>query len=220
MEGGARACAESRCGNRKVRRERVPDDGVRRSKTRLGGLRRIDRRPGVQHAADRTAAIMGAMRPVWSLWPIRGPHCRGRSRPAREDRRRRCWPPSRRRSVRKSAPPAQTGLWAENSSAADASQIHPLPPNHRQSRESRSGSLHYPAAGANNWDGRCIRATFRTEFGPYSLTPWRVPPPARNQNWCNPNHFAECWNFEQSLLKLMTRRQRWSSSAGSGRPQG
>ena len=34
--------------------------------------------------------------------------------------------------------------------------------------------------------------------------------------WRNPNHFASCSNFEQSLLKMVTRRKRWSTSAGSG----
>jgi hypothetical protein len=29
-----------------------------------------------------------------------------------------------------------------------------------------------------------------------------------------------CSNFEQSLLKMMTRGKRWSNSAGSGEPQG
>jgi hypothetical protein len=38
--------------------------------------------------------------------------------------------------------------------------------------------------------------------------------------WRNPDHFADCSNFEQSLLKMVTRRKRWSTSAGSGWPQG
>jgi hypothetical protein len=38
--------------------------------------------------------------------------------------------------------------------------------------------------------------------------------------WRNPNRFAGCSNSEQSLLKMVTRRKRWSTSAGSGWPQG
>jgi hypothetical protein len=41
-----------------------------------------------------------------------------------------------------------------------------------------------------------------------------------NRVWRNPDHFVNCSNFEQSLLKMMTRRKRWSTSAGSGWPQG
>jgi hypothetical protein len=41
-----------------------------------------------------------------------------------------------------------------------------------------------------------------------------------NPEWRNRDHFANCSNFEQSLLKLMTRRKRWSTSAGSGWPEG
>jgi hypothetical protein len=41
-----------------------------------------------------------------------------------------------------------------------------------------------------------------------------------NRQWRNPNHFANCSNFEQSLLKMVTRRRKWSTSAGSGWPRG
>jgi hypothetical protein len=41
-----------------------------------------------------------------------------------------------------------------------------------------------------------------------------------NCEWRISDHFAICSNFEQSLLKMMTRRKRWSTSAGSGWPQG
>ena len=47
-----------------------------------------------------------------------------------------------------------------------------------------------------------------------------VFPAICNRQWRNLNHFAECWNFEQSLLKMVTRRTRWSNSAGSGWPKG
>jgi hypothetical protein len=30
----------------------------------------------------------------------------------------------------------------------------------------------------------------------------------RNSEWSNPDHFAKCMNFEQSLLKLMTSEKR------------
>ena len=57
--------------------------------------------------------------------------------------------------------------------------------------------------------------------GPTRPTPIPGPTAARcNSRWRIPNHFADCSNFEQSLLKMVTRRKRWSTSAASGRPQG
>jgi hypothetical protein len=41
-----------------------------------------------------------------------------------------------------------------------------------------------------------------------------------NRRWLNLNHFEKCSNFEQSLLKMVTRRKRWSTSPGSGWPEG
>src|SRR3954463_5105 len=35
-----------------------------------------------------------------------------------------------------------------------------------------------------------------------------------------PDHFAECWNFEQRLLKMVTSRKRWSTNPSSGWPRG
>jgi hypothetical protein len=103
-------------------------------------------------------------------------------------------------------------------------QTHPLPPNHRQSRESRSGSGFILSIGhESNSRGRrrFVSAQDRAAFfAPTPLPRREFRPRSCNQNWCNPNHFADCWNFEQSLLKLMTRRQRWSRHAGSGWPQG
>jgi hypothetical protein len=37
-----------------------------------------------------------------------------------------------------------------------------------------------------------------------------------NPGWRKPDRFADCSNFEQSLLKMMTRLKRWSTSIGSG----
>ena len=45
-------------------------------------------------------------------------------------------------------------------------------------------------------------------------------PPICNQQWLVPNHYSDCSNFEQSLPKMVTRRKRWSTSAGSGWPKG
>jgi hypothetical protein len=56
---------------------------------------------------------------------------------------------------------------------------------------------------------------FQAFPGPYSLTPRRSAV-AYNPKWRNGNHFANCSNFEQTLLKLMTRQKRWSTSLGSG----
>ena len=129
MDGGARACAceparePNRSGVNSTQTTRsvlaIDADG-------LGGLRHVDRRAGLQHAANRTASVMGA---VAGLVGLAGAGRRiavtdhgGR----RAGRTRRCWPPSRRRSVRKSAPPGRSGRLVENSSAACASQTHPM----------------------------------------------------------------------------------------------
>ena len=54
---------------------------------------------------------------------------------------------------------------------------------------------------------------------PTLLPKTRTPAVRCNHEWRNTNHFAECSNFEQSLLKLMTKRKRWSTSELSGWPQ-
>src|SRR5438067_9474713 len=38
--------------------------------------------------------------------------------------------------------------------------------------------------------------------------------------WRNLNHFAKCSKFEQPLHQIVTRREKWSTSAGSGWPRG
>src|SRR6478735_6656203 len=60
------------------------------------------------------------------------------------------------------------------------------------------------------------------QYFPISLPPYpNANPHARcNPGWRNPDHFVNCSNFEQSLLKMVTRQKRWSTSAGSGWPQG
>src|SRR5437879_12546478 len=58
-----------------------------------------------------------------------------------------------RRSVQKSAPPGQSGLWAEISSAV-ASQTIRLGPNHHESPKSRAGSRNYVAASRSKLDGK------------------------------------------------------------------
>ena len=59
-------------------------------------------------------------------------------------------------------------------------------------------------------------AVFRSWFVVRRL----IAPMGCNRQWRNPNHFANCSNFEQSLLKMVTRRRKWSTSAGSGWPRG
>ena len=64
---------------------------------------------------------------------------------------------------------------------------------------------------------RCLRGP------PFSSSSGRHALPRRRfwaAEWRNSDHFADCSKFEQSLLKMMTRRKRWSTSAGSGWPQG
>jgi hypothetical protein len=45
-------------------------------------------------------------------------------------------------------------------------------------------------------------------------------PPKCNYRLRNGIHFADCSNFEQSLLKMVTSRKRSVTSAGSGWPEG
>jgi hypothetical protein len=54
-------------------------------------------------------------------------------------------------------------------------------------------------------------------FKPSNFNPLQ---PDAAPGWRNSNHFANCPNFEQSLLKKVTRRKRWSTDKGSGWPQG
>jgi len=64
------------------------------------------------------------------------------------------------------------------------------------------------------------RAIFKAQRRAGNLT--RTPSSAlsRNPGWRNSDHFVDCSNFEQSLLKMMTRRKRWSNTAASDWPQG
>src|SRR5712671_198392 len=58
---------------------------------------------------------------------------------------------------------------------------------------------------------------------PFSSSSGRHALPRRRfwaAEWRNSHHFADCSKFVQSLLKMMTRQKRWSTSAGSGWPQG
>ena len=75
------------------------------------------------------------------------------------------------------------------------------------------------AGTGSRWHARAslhFSAIFCSQF-----TQKRRPAPCEcNPRWRNPNHFANCSNFEQSLLKMVTRREKWSTSAGSGWPRG
>src|SRR6202011_1137883 len=61
---------------------------------------------------------------------------------------------------------------------------------------------------------------FRAFHPPYSLTRPQIRAAKCNPRWRNPDHFENCSNFEQSLPKMVTRRKRWSSNAGSDWPRG
>jgi hypothetical protein len=45
---------------------------------------------------------------------------------------------------------------------------------------------------------------------------WRSDRPKYNPEWLNADHFSNCSNFEQTLLKMMTGGKRWSTNTGSG----
>jgi hypothetical protein len=135
-------------------------------------LRGIDWRPGMEDAADRTAAIMGLMgsglvalgRSGSRIAVTNHSVCErvGRSnarRPACADR---CKYLHRQR---------KQDYGQKILQLPSHRNTHPLPSNHRQSRKSRSGSLHYLAC-SQEMCGRCIPDTLRlSEFRPYSLTP-------------------------------------------------
>ncbi len=126
-----------------------------------------------------------------------------------------------RRSVQKSAPSGQSGQSAENSSAACASQTQPSGPNHQVNPKSRSGSRNFVAAKAADKLNR-KRCGCSNQNAPYENTiigrnPGDFLQPISGEIL---NHFADCWNFEQTLPKMVTRRTRWSTNPGSGWPRG
>ena len=88
-----------------------------------GRFGRVEGCARMRHAADRAGAVMGAML-AGLTGLVRAPrrHRRSRSAPHGEDRRRRCWPPSRHRSVQEFAPRGPSGRWEENSATAGASK--------------------------------------------------------------------------------------------------
>ena len=140
------------------------------------------------------------------------------------------------RSARISAPSGRAGRSEGISEAADASIHLPFPGWHltmgaggcRDSipasqfddRHERTGcGRNYSEPGVANpgWRERlhspaisCFR--YRPDF--------RFTQRLRNPDWRNPDHFAKCSNFEQSLPKMVTRRKKWSTSAGSDWPKG
>src|SRR3981081_1103909 len=66
-----------------------------------------------------------------------------------------------------------------------------------------------------------LRARLFSFFqGPYSHTRTPIGTEKCTPGRRIPDHFAGCPNFEQSLPKMVTKRKRWSTSAGSGWPQG
>ena len=201
---------------RRIRARRSGSGGVRRPAPRLAGYQRAHRsaarcmrsnsRHGHHDRSGRPAQLPARHR--------RGRWWRPRAGPTRQGS-----PPSTPRSVQKSAPAGQPGLWAENSSAAGALQ-NPSGPELTTmgvgSRDRRRARF-LPADGNDRaWHLR--HAVFESR---------RIPLPRhvfsgdfRNRRWRHPNHFANCSKFEQSLPKMMTSLERWSTNSGSGQPRG
>lgn len=181
----------------------------RASRSSAGGCRRAQRGPRCRRRSSRHGRRAGQM----DQWSSRStPRRRGRWRTRATGWTHRCRPPSTPRSARKPAPPRRSGR-SEGISATAGASANPSPStwpaNHAQSQESRLGSRQTDVE----------RGEIRIHAG--GPTPLPGTPAARKiiaRKWRNPNHFANCLNFEQSLLKLMTRRKRWSTTAGSGRP--
>lgn len=151
-------------------------------------------------------------------------------------RTRRWWRPNMRRSAQKSAPPQPSGR-SEGISATAGASANPSPStrlaNHAQGEVSRFGSRQTDIARGEIWihaeaniEITCCRRCCGAAHAPRSPPEPPTPLPGAGgrkiitPKWRNPDHFAYCSNFEQSLLKLVTRRKRWSTTAFSGRPQG
>jgi hypothetical protein len=175
------------------------------------------------HAANGTAAVMRVWLTALIGLPGRGPAAvadnggskgiggRDSGRPAGRDRRENLHRQGNQDDWKKSLqppahqPPSSTELI-----------------NHQQSRESRSGSQRYRASTHEIIrDRRCSRRPIPAASKyPTFLPDNPIINPKCNREWRNPNHFADCSNFEQSLPKMVTRRKEWSSNTGSGWPQG
>ena len=110
----------------------------------------------------------------------------------------------------------------------------PQPPAHEQTHPLQRDQLIMLGVRCRDWvpwklTSSAAKYGIHPEANDESVPPRRSSSPTRlpgtpvgrkiiTRKWRNPNHFANCLNFEQSLLKLMTRRKRWSTTAGSGRP--
>ena len=174
-----------------------------RNGRREGGLRRVNGRAGVNHAANRAAAFVGAV--LAGLIGLAG--CRGGIAVANDGRmqgigRSDAGGPGcadRRENLHQHR---NQDDWKKFSQppAHETTPLHSLT-NHPESRESRSGSR------------RCgrVRHFRHTTIGTAIKC---------NPEWQGTIHFANCSNFEQSLLKMVTSRKRSVTSAGSGQPQG
>ena len=221
--GGWRAglCVRAGAGRESVRRELGPDHarGIAIERYRGRGLRHVDRHAGLQHAADRTAAVMGAVGGLVGLagsrsaalpWQMTAPASGSEAAMLAAQHApigaKICTISAIRTMGRK--------FFSRRIANPSASEL-----NHHESPKSRSGSRNYVAASRSKpGEKRCILKLSGGTLREYQVSGvLRLNPQPSLQN---ADHFAECWNFEQRLLKMVTRRKRWSTNSGSGWPRG
>ena len=192
--------------------------GIAIDRYRGRGLGHVDRRAGLQHAANRTASVMRAMGGLVGL------ACSGSATTVADDGagerigggdagRPACADGCKNLHHQRNQDDGRK-FFSRRIANPSASEL-----NHPESPKSRSGSRNYVAASRSKpGEKRCILKLSGGTLRKYQASgvlglnpqPW----------WRNANHFAECWNFEQSLLKMVTRRKRWSTNSGSGWPRG
>ena len=174
-----------------------------RPRRRKRGLRYVNGRAGVNHAANRAAAFVGAL--LAGLIGLAG--CRGgiavaNDGPMQGIGRSDAGGPGctdRRENLRQHR---NQDDWKKFSKppAHETTPLH-SPTNHPESQEFE---IRFPKMRP--------RAPFWTHN--------RWDRKKCNPGWQGTIHFADCSNFEQSLLKMVTSRKRSVTSAGSGQPQG
>lgn len=88
--------------------------------------------------------------------------------------------------------------------------------NHHRPWKSRHRSASVYSNGRNCPVVAVAPRTFASAVSPYPTARFRDR--TCNWRWHHPNHFANCSKFEQSLPKMVTSPERWSTNSGSGQP--
>jgi hypothetical protein len=202
---------------------------------RDSGLRRVDGCPGVMHAANRAAAVMGAMLAGWiglarlsrrqsrigvtndgrlqriggddAGGPACADRCKNLHRHGSQDDREKFPqpPPHQRIYLLQHCQLIMHRAGCRDRGSRDRCQT-------RSWTSKVNASLGMPGDNQIPMVLLAARGIFKAQSRHCYLA--RNPSSAlsRNPGWRNSDHFVGCSNFEQSLLKMMTRRKRWSNS--------